>query len=421
MKAYRALLAVLAIALLAAIAAWLVGNDPGYVLIQRGRWTVETSLVFAVIAFVVAWLVLALIAWLLRWPLRAMIDRSRRKGRRQFANGMLALAEGRPVRAENLLIASSRMRSLKVPALLGALAAARQRGDTKRHGELLKQLADTGDGEVAAKVLRAQSELDDGRAGTAIELLTPLDNAQRLPPGGALVLARALALRGRARETIALVSRLRRSQVASPAVLDRIEAEILAQAILQATDVINLQSLWAELNRAQRREPEVALALAQRAGQLGVGDELADEVESVLKHAWSDAVVQAWSAQTSADPAARLRRAEGWLAQHPSSAGLYVALGRLCRVLQLWGKSEEHLRRAISSGAGDIAWEELGHLYAAQKDHERAARAYANAVAVSRGDSPQSLGGRTFREDVLAPLPVAEERNEHGVPMLPRH
>ncbi len=419
MKTYRALLAILLIALAAAIVAWLIGNDPGYVLIRRGRWTVETSVVFAVLALIAFWLLLALTAWLLRLPLRAMIHRGRRRGRKQFANGMLALAEGRPVRAENLLLASSRMRSLRLPALLGAIGAARQRGDGKRHGELLKQLADTGDGEVAAVVLRAQAEFEDGRAGTAIELLTPLDHAQRLPPAGVRTLALALAQRGRARETLALVSRLRRSQLASAAVLDRLEAGILGQAIAQATDAINLQSLWAELNRAQRREPEVALAFARRAAELNLGDELNDELESVLKQAWSDAVVQAWAQMPTRDRPARIARAESWLKTHPTSAGLFVALGHLCREEQLWGKAEEYLHRAISAGAGAPAWEELAQVYAAQKDADRALRALSNALAVSRGQAPRSLSGRSFRADLLSPVPVAEERNEHGVPRLP--
>ncbi|HQW65162.1 MAG TPA: heme biosynthesis HemY N-terminal domain-containing protein, partial [Pseudomonadota bacterium] len=140
MKAYRLLLGFFGLALLAAVVAWLVGADPGYVLIQRAPYTVETTLVFALGAVLAAWLVLALLWWLVRWPLRAMLVRARRRGRIRFARGALALTEGRWVRAEKLLLGSSRMRSVKLPALIGAYHAARLRGDARRQGEVLERL-----------------------------------------------------------------------------------------------------------------------------------------------------------------------------------------------------------------------------------------------------------------------------------------
>jgi HemY protein len=419
MRAYRILLGLLGAALAAALAAWAIGTDPGYVYIQRGQRTVETTLVFALLAVVATWLLAWLATWLLRWPLRAMLARARRRGRQQFTRGMLALTEGRPQRAENLLLGAARLRSLRVPALLGALAAARGRGDAARHGELLQRLADTGDGDVAAVVLRAQAELEDGRAGAAIELLTPLDHAQRLPPAGVRTLVAALAARGRARESLAMLARLRKAQAYAPANIDAFESDVLAQALGQSTDAVNLRSLWAELSRNQRKAGPVAIAFARRAAALGLGDDVSDEIESVLKAQWSDRLVEAWSRLPTHERAQRIGRAEAWLKEHPASAGLMLALGRLCRDGELWSKAEEYLRRALANGAGAAAWEELGLLYAAQRDSERAQRAFANALAVGRGEDPGALAARHGRDDVAAPLPAPEMRNQHGVPMLP--
>jgi HemY protein len=418
MKAYRILLGLLAAALLAALAIWAIGTDPGYVYIQRGQRTVETSLVFALLAVVVLWLLAWLAGWLLRWPLRAMRARARRRGHQQYTRGMLALAEGRPKRAENLLLGATRLRSLRLPALLGALGAARARGDAARHGELLQRLAETGEGDVAASVLRAQAELEDGRAGAAIELLTPLDQAQRLPPAGVRTLVAALTARGRARESLAMLARLRKAQAGAPAQMEAFEADVLAQALEQCTDAVNLRSLWAELSRAQRKSAPVAVAFARRAAALGLGD-VADEVESVLEAQWSDRVVEAWSRLPTGDRAQRIGRAEAWLKDHPASHGLMLALGRLCREGELWSKAEDYLRRALANGAGAAAWEELGLLYAAQRDSERAQRAFTNALAVARGEEPGALGARHGRDDVAAPLPAPEVRNQHGVPVLP--
>jgi HemY protein len=45
--------------------------------------------------------------------------------------------------------------------------------------------------------------------------------------------------------------------------------------------------------------------------------------------------------------------------------------------------------------------------------------AYANALRVSRGEAPLALDGRSLREQI-ADQAVAELRNEHGIPQLPR-
>ena len=74
---------------------------------------------------------------------------------------------------------------------------------------------------------------------------------------------------------------------------------------------------------------------------------------------------------------------------------------------------------SLAYGAGADAWEELGRCYAEQGDTERTAKALANALAVQHGEAPASLMARHSAEDLLAPLPVAEERDDMGIPRLP--
>jgi HemY protein len=419
MTAYRWLLGLLAVALAAALLAWAVGNDPGYVLVERGTWRIETTAVFAAGVFIALAVIVPAAWWLLRWPLVAWSRRTRRRAREKLAQGMLALAEGRPARAGNLLHAAGRLPSLKQPALIAAVLAARQRGDTAAHGELLQKLATTEGGDVAAAVLRAEAELDDGRAGVAIELLDALDQAQRLPPAGVRVLITALARRGRARESLAMLARLKKTQVMPPAALERFEAGILADALTQATDAINLTSLWADLSRQQRRQPDVVVAFARRGAELAIGGEIHDEIESVLEKSFSDAAVDAWARLPGVDPRAKLARAEGWLVRHPNSVALLLAAGRLYRDTGQAARAEGHFKRAVSAGGGAVAWEEIAQLHQAEGDTRAALDAYANALAARR--SASSPAQPTPAPALPAPEAsvVPELRNEHGVPMLP--
>jgi HemY protein len=416
---YRLLLLILGIALLAAAFAALVGSDPGYMLIEFHGWALETSAVLAVFGLLLVVGLIWLLGRLVTWPMRAAEARARRRGRVRHVRGVVALAEGRPRRAGKLLLAASRLRSLRIPGLLGAFRAAESAGDGRAAGELLAKISNEPDAMTLAKVLHAERELADGRAGTVIELLQPLERNSRLPPAGRKLLADALCARGRAREALAHALLLRRKPPLPPPQFEAWCERVAATALTQANDALLLESLWRELPRPLKRRAAVVLALSTRAADVERGEFARAELEGLLKREWNEAAAEAYGRLKGSVPQSQLKVAEGWLATHPASPALNLALARLCRTLQLWGKAEDYLHRALAFGAGIPGWEELGRAFLDQGDAERAARAYANAVAVAQGERPAALSGRASREDFLAPVAVPEVRDQHGVPRLP--
>lgn len=420
MTLYRLLLLLLVAAVFGAVAVYALRGDTGYVLIQRGDLVVETTLVNAVFLLLTALALLIAIFWLLRWPLRLWLAGARRGARRRFLDGMIALVAGRPTRAGQQLLKATKMRTLKLPALIAAQAAAHTRGDRSEETRLLDLLTESAETHDLATELRARNEFQDGRAGAAIEMLVPLAQASRLSPMGARWLIEALSARKRAREALAHLPRIRQSQQMPPDELDRFVRRILVSAIEQTSDAINLHSLWADLNRDEKRISDVAIAYARRAVQLNLVAQAAQEIEATLKHGWSPALVLAYGAlPPDAKVAPRLRTAEAWLEAHPQDAALLLTLGRLSRQEHHWIKAEDYLRRALALAGGHEVWEELGRCYAEQGDAERSARALANALAVAHGEAPSGLIAKHSPEDLLAPLAIAEERDSMGIPRLP--
>jgi HemY protein len=98
---------------------------------------------------------------------------------------------------------------------------------------------------------------------------------------------------------------------------------------------------------------------------------------------------------------------------------LLLTLARLAQAQGQWPQAEDYLHRAIAQGAGSDAWEALGHGYAALGDEPRARLSYANALRAGRGEPVVDLPGRDLRQRIHAEA-VAEERDEHGTPRLPR-
>ena len=78
---------------------------------------------------------------------------------------------------------------------------------------------------------------------------------------------------------------------------------------------------------------------------------------------------------------ARIQQAEAWLEQHPSDPNLLLALGRLCRRQQLWGKARSYLEASLSVWASAIAHIELARLLTALEESEAAQRHFEAAAS----------------------------------------
>ena len=131
----------------------------------------------------------------------------------------------------------------------------------------------------------------------------------------------------------------------------------------------------------------------------------------------SEVIVAPGNAGTARE--SRMRNAEAWLSIAPNSSNLLCTLGRLCRDQKLWGKGIQFLERAVEIENSLNAWEALGDCYAGSGDEARALRCYNNALLVQRGKPALALQGKSStRVDTHAM--IVEERDQHGVPRLPR-
>ena len=269
---------------------------------------------------------------------------------------------------------------------------------------------------ATASLETASNALDAGRHDDALAALAAVGTP--LPPRGLLLQARALAATGQAHDALAALNTLRRDQALPADGLAGLERDLVAAAMAQAPQADALLQRWHAQPQRLQHDAAVAAAFASRAAALGLEDDAGRAVAVALDVHWDEALASLVGTLPPGRDGSRLPRAEAWLATHPNSPALLLALARLCRAQRLWGKAEDFLHRAIAQGAGAEAWEELGHVYAAQDD-TRAQLAFANALRAARGEAPLALAGRTLREQI-ADRAVSEQRNEHGLPLIPR-
>lgn len=415
MNLYRSLLWWLALAALGALAWSGFSQDLGDVVVRFRGLTYTTTLAYFVLAWVLLWFALWALGWLLQLPLRAWRRHARQQARNRLVSGLEALHQGRWQRAESLLAKAAEETSLRTPALLGAHRAAAAHGDVEaaaRHqAALLGHDPQSAVLEQASRLAGLQRH-EDVLAALASLAGTP-------PPRAALLQAHALAALGRAQEAQAALTALHREQALPPEELAGLELQFAAAALAQAPQADVLMQRWQAHPQRLQRAPEVAAAFAERAARLGLEAHGLQALAEALDAQWNESLAALYGRLPAGRDTPRLARAEAWLATQASSPALLVTLGQLCFEQQLWGKAEDYLHRALAQGAGAEAWEWLGHVWTARNDATRAPIGYANALRVARGEAPLSLAGRSLREQI-ADQAVAEQRNEHGIPLLPR-
>lgn len=415
MRLWFGVLVLLALAAAAAFGWHWLASHPGYVLIRVRGSTLETSLVFAIFALLVVWGVLSIAFRFARWPFRAWGRAYRRRGRERLANGLTALIEGRHGEAERDLAKASNHAALRAPALLALAQSAHERGAEARANEALDDVGARN--ENAALTLRARFLIENGRASEALALLRP--RASSLPPRGLRALIDAALASGDTRTAIDAMPSLARTQSLAPDDQVALDTRALAAALTAAPDASTLNALWGNATRAQRRRPELIAAFARRSAALGQMLAAMDEIESAERREWSDALALAYADLGPAELPARTRKAESWLTLAPNSAALATALGRLCALQSLWGKSEQYLERALALEETPLAWETLGDCYAGSDDVATASTCYANALRCARAEATVPVGPQTMSGPVDTRAIVFEERSEHGVPRLP--
>ncbi len=414
MSLFRSVLFWLVLAVLGALLAQVLLQDPGYVLV-RFRGTDYTTTVAAGIGILlVAAIALVLLWTLLRLPFRMWNRHRKRQARARLTDGLAAYERGDYKRAEQLLQQAADAGDLEAVARAQATRAALARGD---EAAAAAQIDAFGERHATTRaMLKAEQALALGKPEDAI---TALDapQAQPLPPRALALRAEALEASKRAFDAYGLVGALRQQQAMPPARLDALQTRWATQGLEQAGDANALADRWDALPAAQRTSPAVVGAYATRAAAMRWDEAATRSLEQALDTQWDEDLVGLYGQLPVGRLEHRRAQIDRWLEGHPSSPGLLLASARVAQAQGQWPQAESLLHRAIAQGAGAPAWEALGDGAAQLGDEPRARLAYANALRSQCGEALHDLPGRDLRQQISDTAAI-EERDEHGMPRL---
>jgi HemY protein len=403
----RLLLKILLVLAVAAGVVTLFGEGPGYVLVQMGEWTLETTAALALVGLVLVWAVgwelwaLVTAAW--RVPAQLADARAQRRRQRSMAlmeEGLMALEGGDAARARRSLARGARLADAPAAFFLQAARAAHLAGDSAKAEEYLDQAQRGQEGDATAvTLLRAEIDMESGRAEHALALLSDLEHRDDDNPR---LLQRLLTLYRRIEDWDALLRILPKARKAGAVAAEAAEREgLLARSrrmeeARREGDGDTVERLWQEAGRDERADPRVVGPWVRYLLARDRAQEAQKVIEQALRRAWRGELVDLFLGLPGATGNSQglLQRLEAWRKDHPKDPHLLTVLAQLAISAQFWGKADQYLAEAAAQPdlPGEILLR-LAHLYREREQPDQALACCQRGLAAMGGETTPGLPG----------------------------
>lgn len=409
----KLLFAALAVLVGAVLLALLLLEDPGYVLVSYGPWSLETSLSLLVVAVVLGYLLLYVLgrtlagAWHVPGRVRNWRQRRRHERARTALNhGMLALAEGHWKQAERRLVRRAGASDVALLNYLGAARAAQEQGALERRDHYLHLAHESSpQGDLAVALTQAELQVGRNQLEQALATLTQLRGRE---PTNTYVLRLLVRIHRELKDwdhLRELLPDLRRQQVFPPPELQQLERRIYRELLHRAAvrgDAAALRSTWEQVPRGLRDDAELIGEYARHLIELGGGGEAEPLLRSAIRRQWSDELVHLYGLVEGQEAARQLATAEEWAKEHGKDPVLLLTLGRLSLRNRLWGKARIYLESSLGAGPKAETYKELGALLERMGDERAAMACYRDGMALAVSEAthhfPEDADLRTEAE-----------------------
>lgn len=372
-------------------------EDPGYVLIGIGHWSLETSLVvFAVasiIVFFVFYVFFRALGWLLRLP-----GRLKKRGRdikfsrsqEALIAGLVDSAEGNWEKAEKVLIKHASNSGAPLIHYLTAARAAHSRGALEKRDEYLKIAADTAPGSaLAIGLTQAELHLSDKQFDQALEALTQLRSIDPEHAGVLKLMHQTYQQLGDWEGLRHLLPSLHKNKVLMEAEVKLLETEIFSTLLKQTAqkgEPQQAQELWRTMPAHVQTMPGMRAVYFAVMLELGEGAKIENELYNAVGEDWNPTLLVLYGSVPSEDPGKQLLNAEAWLDVHPRDAVLLSVLGKLCFRNGEMDKAQQYLLQSLEIEPSVGAYQSLGDLLFAQGDKDRACECYKRGLELASSE-----------------------------------
>jgi HemY protein len=300
--------------------------------------------------------------------------------KQEMTQGLVQFTEGHWEQAEKLLINSIAYSETPLINYLAAARAAHIQEAYDRRDKYLKKASEQGeDAHIAVAVSQAEMQYSCGQTEQARATLIHLREIAPKHPYANKLLAKVYYKQEDWNNLFELLPELNKLSLINDN--DRKKYEVTAltgifQTLANKKDVAKLQGLWKKLPADIRAKPQAVLlyctALSE-AGEQASSDKL---LVSTLNKQWDEKLIERYGQIEHKKLNVAIKQAEKWLLEHETSPMLLLALARLHRNHQLWGKSKTYYNASLNIAPSASAYLEFAELLDELGETENAQMCY---------------------------------------------
>lgn len=389
---YLAVFILLALLLKYLIDYWILEYDnPGYVLIGFGRWSLETSMVIfmliQVISFIGFYVVLRFSGILLRFPTKLKSSgKKNRFNRSQNAliAGLVDFAEGNWEKAEKGLIKYASDSGAPLLHYLISARAAQSRGAIEKRDEYLKKaIEQSGTVDMAVGLTQTELYLSSNQLDLALATLIKL---QAINPTHVCVLKllyKTYKRLGSWKELHSLIPALQQNKILTETEVKLLEIETLSsllQQVAKTGDAEEIQKLWESFSVHIQSVRGIANIYYATMIKMERGTKIEQSIVSSISKNWDDTLLVFYGKLEGINTTKQLETLEQWLQVKHDSAVLLEVLGKISLKCQRLKKAENYLTKSIKLKPTASAYRILGDVLSKKGDIKTANENYKKSL-----------------------------------------
>ncbi|MBK8815338.1 MAG: heme biosynthesis protein HemY [Methylococcaceae bacterium] len=369
-------------------------ENPGYVLIGIGNWSLETSLIVFLVGLIITFYVLYIffnfLGWLIRLPWQ-LKNRSRNikfnRSQEALVAGLVGSAEGKWEHAEKVLIKHASHSGAPLIHYLTAAKAAQSRGAYDKRDEYLKKAAVQSPGsDVAIGLTQAELHFSANQFDKALETLTKLHSIDSTHASVLKLMHQTYQHLGDWQGLRKILPSLNKNKILIEEDIKKLEIDafsgLLKQTIKKGS-LNELRLLWTEIPVHIKKNPVVAAVYFAAMIEAGSSSEIENELVEVLTINWDETLLLLYGNLKSTDASKQLEVAEVWYPHHKNDVVLLNILGKLSFKCQDYEKSENYLTQSIAIDPTVQAYRLLGELYTVKGDEHQANTCYKQGLELA--------------------------------------
>ena len=371
----KLLIAILVSLLLAIAIAWGLKHYPGYVMIALGNTTIEMTLWVAVILQILAIAGLFVALWLLTRSIKVPMVTLRwlgsfggRNTPQIFNRGLIAFAEGHWDRSRRSLERAAKNDDNILIHMLVCARASHRLGDEEAVEKYLTRALQTvPDAHAAINITQAELQLESGHYEKALATILRLrkDLGKKHPYLLEMLVKTCLGLKDY-RLIEKLLPEIKNSSAYDAQRYSDLLVETYRHRLIAtkgAEDAVKaLTERWAKIPKKWRRNNSLMLCYVDLLAASGGEKTAVDVIQRHFRKYWDDKILAVYGRIAGSDLKKQLLLAESWLKERNNNPELLLALARISRRLELWGKAKEYYQRSLDFGGHVDAYVELAEL-----------------------------------------------------------